>query len=829
MPDLRLGKRDAARRAGVVRAVTGVELLGREREQSRLRDLLDDGRRFVAVTGRPGVGKTALLTSFSRSPSLLAAADVWRVDLDGVPATSGLFADVAGRLGIGGESARDGRGAPAERLARVIGGSSRVLVLDHADGGPLVADEVGLLLARCPRLRVVVAHTTSVEGVDGQVALLPLDVPDEGATVDEALSSAAVRLFVDRATGGDVHFRLDERSVDDVVRICRLVGGLPLALELAAARVRTLSLPRLARELDFGEGALDMLSARADAARGGMREALAGTVGALDARDRTLLESLSSFSGPFAFASATAVSGRPAGDVADALERLQDLRLLEAAGSVRDEPVFTMLPILRRFIAERGVRPAVRDAYRRHLGEVLADAAAAQARADRPSTCALAHVLRRDLAAEAERLVASDDDRAADWLVGCAAVLESEPEGALVGAQLERLIASNAVAALSVAQQARVWLWSAYALALTPDGVSLAAVIDERWSRGFALVEPDEDPELALQALMISVLVGITTGDMRNTMSSASEGRRIAIAHARGTWAARFDVWIAAGRHATGDIPGAVELALEALRHAERVADPHAIVAASILLHTVPAGSVPAGAAVPSPAEVLRLAQAERDAVREWFLLGVMTRVELAAGRPGIAARWCASRLSAGAQRGWSYLSAVSLIHSVFIAVAFGDFAFAGRILGAVEADRERVLRSMAPASRGELDRARVLIAERLGARHAAAAIAGGGMLSLAEAAAEAVPWLRRRAETESDAVRDDAVLTTREREVLELLADGLTNKEIAARLHITTKTTMHHTGSIYRKLDVRGRAEATAYAFRHGLVSRPPDVGAVV
>ncbi|MBD3942237.1 response regulator transcription factor [Microbacterium sp. NEAU-LLC] len=102
-------------------------------------------------------------------------------------------------------------------------------------------------------------------------------------------------------------------------------------------------------------------------------------------------------------------------------------------------------------------------------------------------------------------------------------------------------------------------------------------------------------------------------------------------------------------------------------------------------------------------------------------------------------------------------------------------------------------------------------------------------MLSLAEAAAEAVPWLRRRAETESDAVRDDAVLTTREREVLELLADGLTNKEIAARLHITTKTTMHHTGSIYRKLDVRGRAEATAYAFRHGLVSRPPDVGAVV
>jgi len=826
MPDLRLGRRDAARTSASSGVVARVELLGREREQSRLRGLLDDGRRYVAVIGRPGVGKSALLTSFVGSSSTpLAEADIWSVDLDGAPSAPTLFADVAGRLGIGGGSPRETGIAPAERLARVVGGSSLVLVLDHADGGMLDPAEVGLLLDRCPRLRIVVAHATSVDGADGQVALLPLDVPAEGSSVEEALASASVRLFADRATRRDVRFRLDEHTVDDVVRICRMVGGLPLALELAAARVRLLSLPRLARELEEGEEALDLLSARSDAHRGGVREALAGTVGALDGRDRLLLESLACFAGPFAFASATAVSARPAGDVADALERLQDLRLLESAGSVGDEPVFAMLPILRRFIRERGVGEAADVAHRRHLGEVLDDAAAAQARADRPSACALARVLRRDLVIEAGRLVAADDDRAADWLVGCAAVLEGEAEGALIGEQLERLIETGAVAALAEPLQARVWLWSAYALALAPDGASLAATVSERWERGFAFVSEDDEPELALQALMISVLVGITTGDMRTTIASASEGRRIALARARATWAARFDVWIAAGRHATGDVAAAVELALDALRHAERVSDPHAIVAASIILHTVPPGSVPADAAVPTLEDALRLARDERDAVMEWFLLGVMTRAALAAGRPGHAARWCALRLSAGAQRGWSYLSAISLIHTVFIAAAFGDFAVAGRMLGAVEADRERVLRSMAPASRDELARTRSLLEERLGASRAAGILAAGGMLSLSDAAAEAVPWLRRHATADAAPAAEDAPLTVREHEVLGLLAEGLTNKEIAARLHITTKTAMHHSGAIYRKLDVRGRAEATAYAFRHGLIAAPPGV----
>jgi DNA-binding NarL/FixJ family response regulator len=143
-------------------------------------------------------------------------------------------------------------------------------------------------------------------------------------------------------------------------------------------------------------------------------------------------------------------------------------------------------------------------------------------------------------------------------------------------------------------------------------------------------------------------------------------------------------------------------------------------------------------------------------------------------------------------------------------------------MLGAVSADRDRILRSMAPASAVELDRTRAMLQGRLGAAHSAAIVGAGAVLSIAEASAEALTWLRARA-TEpqrSPAPEPSASLTPREREVLVVLAEGLPNKVIATRLGVSTKTVMHHSVAVYRKLGVRGRAEATAYAHRHGLVT---------
>lgn len=208
----------------------------------------------------------------------------------------------------------------------------------------------------------------------------------------------------------------------------------------------------------------------------------------------------------------------------------------------------------------------------------------------------------------------------------------------------------------------------------------------------------------------------------------------------------------------------------------------------------------------------------------EWFILAVMTRAELTAGRPARAAHYCATRLSTSAGRWWFYPSAISLVHTVLIAMAVGDAAFATRMLGAIEADRPRVLRSMAYDSTRELERTEELLRERLGPARFTAITAQGGLLNAAEASTEAIRWLRAHAAAPHQEVPSAGRLTVREREVLVLLAEGLTNKEIGRLLHITAKTTTHHSSSIYRKLAVRSRAEATAYAHRNGLAAAVPS-----
>lgn len=803
-----------------------MKLLGRHDERDRLVELIVRGPRLIGISGRAGVGKTALLASLAEAPP--TGADVWRLDLDG-SGEAGLCEGIVRRLGVAvlGPSGADSRSV--ERVVRVIGGTPVVLALDHVRERTLDTPETDELLDSCPNLRVVVATSTRVLGADENIALQPLRVPRSGASFEEALACASVQLFVGRAMSADARFRVDEKTIDAVAEICRLVGGLPLAIELAAARIRMLSPKRLAAELSDATAALDLLSPASNGHGMGLRQAIAATFRTLRDEERLLLGRLSCFSGPFPSEAAVAVSAQPYGNVADGLEKLTDLRLIEPDEPVSGEAVYSMLPIVRRFIAESGIDADAAQARQAYLERVLRDADVAVSRASRTAAVIHAHTLRRDLVDEALRRFASDAGASAAWLTACAAQLVGNAESVVVGELLERLIATRGVDALARVDRARVWLWSSNALAFSPDGTAMADLIRERWRRGADLIDETSEPLLAMQSRSIAVTNGVTTGDLATAVLAAREGARLALSNASPTWAARFDVFDAAAVHATGDVTAAVTLALAALRHAERVGDLEAIVGATIVLRTVPPGSVPEDAALPSTTDLLALARSEADVVRESFLLAALTRIGLSEGRPHEAAHWCAERLVAGAARGWSYLSAISLVHATLIAATLGDLPFAARILGALSADRERVLRAMAPATTAELERMSTLADSRIGAAHAAALKAGGALLSLADASAEAVRWLRRHAapaEHPADTITGEASLTAREREVLSVLAEGWTNRQIAAHLRISVKTTMHHSVAIYRKLAVRGRAEATAYAHRHGMVASdsPPS-----
>jgi DNA-binding CsgD family transcriptional regulator/predicted ATPase len=795
-------------------------LLGRQTELSELSRLLRDGTRFIGVVGRSGVGKSAMISELAASPP--SGIEVWDVDLAGTLTGTTLFDEAARRLGLG-RRVDSPKAGGVEAIAARVGRRRVVLALDNSDGLALDAGTAAVLLRRCPGLTLLIARHRAPDESIAVIHLHPLDVPEDGASMQQLAASPSVRLFVDRAARTDPRFQLTDANAQDVAEVCRLVGGLPLAIELAAARVRIVSAAELARELRVGSPGrgLDLLSARSETMHPGIREALASACGDLAPRERRLLELLSGFSGPFPFEAAVTLSGLPASQTLDDLEQLVDLHLVEPTMSVAGDRVFGILPIVRAYVQEVHT-PAEGDVRRRRqvLGDLLDRATSASRSGGSIADVAPAQVMRRDLGNEARRLTDAGDDGVERWLVDCAELLTGFAEGQVISELLERVIASRDFNDLEQETRARVLLWSSYLLAMSPDGSGLAETVRERLRAATDLVDADQWPLLSLQTKFLGLMCYVVTGDLPMAIQLATEGAAAAESLPSPVWAARFAVWLAAGAHATGDVTRALSLAVAALERGSRLHDSYTLVGAAVILYTLPPESVPDGIPLPPLEEALALTRARGDVLQEGFVLAALTGSELDAGRFHAAARWCAERLAQGGKRGWSLDSEISLVQTVLIAAGLGDLRFAARMLGAVRSDRERVLRAMAPRHREELDAAQQAVSDRLGS--AAPNLVGAGqLLSIEEAGVEAVSWLRSQARVaDSSTIRKDATtLSPREREVLRLLAEGESNKQIATRLGLSAKTVMHHSVSIYRKLAVRGRAEATAYAYRGGLL----------
>ncbi|HEU4425380.1 MAG TPA: BTAD domain-containing putative transcriptional regulator, partial [Pilimelia sp.] len=220
--------------------------IGRSRELDQVAELIAE-HRLVTLTGPGGVGKTSVAFEVAR------AADgypdgVWLVRLASVPDGDRLAGAVADALGV----RHDGSVLPADdQLLRHLRDGVALLVLDNCEHlADACATLVERLLAFCPGLRLL---TTSREplGCAGEVqyVIVPLDIPPPGAAPTEVSAYDAVRLFVDRARTALPDFRLDEASAEHVMRICQQLDGIPLAIELAAVRVKTLPVADLASRL----------------------------------------------------------------------------------------------------------------------------------------------------------------------------------------------------------------------------------------------------------------------------------------------------------------------------------------------------------------------------------------------------------------------------------------------------------------------------------------------------------------------------------------------------------------------------------------------------
>ncbi|RKE17707.1 BTAD domain-containing putative transcriptional regulator [Streptomyces sp. TLI_171] len=242
------------RRGNLPNALTS--FVGREREREAVAGLLRT-ERLVTLTGPGGAGKTRLAVEVGHGLSEECPDGVWLVPLAAVGAPAEVPQAVLAAVGVPdalrvGEP-RGGVRSAVERLVDALENRRLLLVLDNCEHllDP-VAELVALLLARAPQLRVLATGREPL-GITGErlcpVPSLPLPAHDRGLGPAEALEHAAVRLFADRAAAVRPGFRLDGSTTALVVGICRELDGIPLAIELAAARTRSLTLHQIAARL----------------------------------------------------------------------------------------------------------------------------------------------------------------------------------------------------------------------------------------------------------------------------------------------------------------------------------------------------------------------------------------------------------------------------------------------------------------------------------------------------------------------------------------------------------------------------------------------------
>ncbi|MCM2425619.1 BTAD domain-containing putative transcriptional regulator [Streptomyces sp. RKAG337] len=335
--------------------------VGRDGELERLAGQLDRGR-LITIVGPGGAGKTRLSLEAATKDRAHPRGRVWFVPLAGVSAPDQLADAVLGAL-----SSTDGRlydagqgqrATPVERMAGLFGSGDALLLLDNCEHLVEAAAELAAeLLDKLPELRIL-ATSREALAITGESLchLGPLDIPMGSPEPAEAAQSPAVRLFVDRAAGVRPDFTLDDSTLDAVVEVCRRLDGMPLALELAAAKLRSMSVEQIARRLD---DRFRLLASGSRTALPRQRTLLAlveWSWDLLDEPERILARRLSVFPGGATVPALEAVCADPslpAADIPYVLDALVEKSLVHTVDERLGEPRYRMLETVRAYAARQ--------------------------------------------------------------------------------------------------------------------------------------------------------------------------------------------------------------------------------------------------------------------------------------------------------------------------------------------------------------------------------------------------------------------------------------------------------------------------------------------
>jgi predicted ATPase/class 3 adenylate cyclase/DNA-binding CsgD family transcriptional regulator/tetratricopeptide (TPR) repeat protein len=781
--------------------------VGRERAAGELAGLLE-GSRLVTVTGPGGVGKTRLAGEVAGRVAARFADGAWLAELAAVRDPAQVAPAVAVALGV-----REQPGMPAaQAVARVLARRQLLLVLDNCEHVIGAAAQLcaGLLQA-CDDMRILATGREPLR-IAGEAAyrLAPLPVPGRGDAGDDAAGPAVV-LFTDRARAADAGFALTGQNRGDVVRLVVRLDGMPLAIELAAARVEALGVSQLLGLLD---GRLGLL-AGGDRLAAGRHRSLAAVAEwsyqLLDEAERRVFRLVSVFPAPFTLEAAEAVAGQGA---SAAVLRLVDCSLLVPPRPGPDgRSRYGMLETLRGYgaglQAEAGEQDDAEAALARYAVGVAEQAVAGVTTSTGESSAA------RWLDAEDATMrhvlawaVEHDLDMAARLVT--ALVWWWLLRGRVAGqGPLLRELAGRAEPGSDGWCAAQLWLgWIAFDAADLPGALQrCAAILDVTGDREPSRILADC---LGLQSFTLSNAgrVPEAAGCARRALSLARE-----LGYPSGQVLATNGLVIAASW--AGDLDDAARLA----RLAGQIADiPRGSARVSgYLLAGVLAEAGDLAAAEQACADALAQARDAGDLNNLGELLTIMADLDLRARRTGDAAAHLreAAQLSLPAGTWFNILNVLYLCG--YLCDGTGSPADAITIWAAHDTLRQQ--RGFAELDDAETRRRDDTLRQAraaLGPDRARAAEQRGAAMSLATAA-EYVLLVTAPAQPAGPS--ELGQLSARERELVTLVAQGRTNAQIAAQLRISVRTVGSHLDRIRDKTGCRRRADLTRLALTEGLV----------
>jgi predicted ATPase/DNA-binding SARP family transcriptional activator len=490
------------------------ELIGRDSERVELVGALRSGEsRLVTITGSGGSGKTRLALAVAESIVDVLADGAFFVPLAQVSDPDAVVAAIAAPLGIQLQAGSE----PTEAIGRALSDRNLLLVLDNFEHLLEAAPLVTGLIACAPGLRVMVTSQAPLQ-VRGErvLALGRLEVP-EASDQTSVAAAAAGRLLLERTRERDPGFELTADNAGSVARLCRALGGLPLALELAAARLTLLSPEELLTRLDEGIDALGRGPRDLPARQRGLRAALDWTHGLLDADQARLFRRLGAFAGSVSLERIEQVCGAGT-DLLEALAQLVDLSLVTRT----DDGRFILHAAVRDYARAKLAAAAESQQLARRHGETFAQAAASWGNRCLFDFVAVQSVVLRDEA---------DIGQALTWAAAadqeCFALLAGGVSMPLLFAgrllPLSEII-EQALARDAVSGSPRTWLLLAASLAAVQRGeIQLAGA---RLASTVAAAEQAADPRLSclmrICSFLFRVLTGTTDG-VRDDYSQVSE------------------------------------------------------------------------------------------------------------------------------------------------------------------------------------------------------------------------------------------------------------------------------------------------------------------